>query len=222
MSAGRQTSTYIFRCPTSRVTGNLKSTRTVTAFIGSWSKLCAMRVAVCVARIVVIASLLATAVPKRSALNAQSSEGEAILTTLSKTSYPPLARQTRAAGDVELILTVKADGAIQSIDTVSGHPLLIRAAVDSAQHSTFECRKCGDSGTSLRLTYTFHLVGSDECCTVTKDDTDEAPGQQVPRVVQSQNHVTVIDKPTCFCDARGQIGKVRSLKCLYLWRCSFH
>jgi TonB family protein len=181
-----------------------------------------MRAAVCVARIVAIASLLAAAVPKRSALNAQSSEGEAILITLSKTSYPPLARQTRVAGDVELTLTVKADGAIQSVDIVSGHPLLTRAAVDSAQHSTFECRKCGEAGTSLRLTYTFHLVGPDKCCTDTKGDADEVqPEQQVPRVIQSQNHVTVVDKPTCICDAAAQIGKVRSLKCLYLWRCSF-
>jgi hypothetical protein len=176
-----------------------------------------------VARVMVIAGLLAGAAPKGSAQNAQSSEGEGILTTLASPSYPSLARQTRVAGDVELTLTVKADGVIQSIDIVSGHPLLRQAAFDSAQHSTFECRKCGEKGTSLHLTYTFHLVALDDCCNGTKGETDEVQtDQQVPRVVQSQNHVTVVDKPACFCDAAAQIGKVRSLKCLYLWRCSLH
>src|ERR1700723_821577 len=105
-----------------------------------------MNAVVRVARVVVIGSLLAGAATAVSARNAQSPQAEAILTTLSKISYPSLARQTRVTGNVELTISVKADGAIQSIDIVSGHPLLTRAALDSAQQSTFECRKCGEMG----------------------------------------------------------------------------
>jgi TonB family protein len=195
----------------------------VTALIRLWFKLCAMNAVVRAALIVVIASFLAGAATTGSPQSTQSPEGEATLTTLAKISYPSLARQTRVAGNVELAISIKADGAIESIDIVSGHPLLTQAVLDSAQRSTFQCRKCGEAGMSLRVVYTFQLVGPDKCCTNTKGDADEVPPhQQVPRLIQSQNHVTVIDKPTCFCDAAGQIGKVRSLKCLYLWRCSLH
>ena len=175
---------------------------------------------VCVVRIVVIGSLLGCAI-KCSAQNAQSTEGEVVLTTLSKPSYPPLARQTRIAGDVELMLDVKADGSVQSVDIVRGHPLLRQAALDNAQHSKFECRKCGEELTLLRLVYTFQLVGPEKCCIETKDHADDVElDQLVPRVIQSQNHVTVVDQPVCLCDPAGTIEKVRSLKCLYLWRCS--
>jgi TonB family protein len=182
-----------------------------------------MNVVLRVALLVITGGFVASAATTGSAQNIQGSEGEATLITLSKVSYPSLARQTRVAGNVELAISVKADGAVQSIDIVSGHPLLTRAALDSAQQSKFECRKCGEAGTSFHLVYTFQLAGPDKCCTNTKGDADEvAPEQQVPRLVQSQNHVTVIDRPPCFCDLAGQIGKVRSLKCLYLWRCSLH
>jgi TonB family protein len=197
-------------------------TECITGFgpISTWSKLIGMNRIGFMVRIAAIGSILPVSVANCSAQSAQTNGGEAVLMTLSKPSYPPLARQARITGDVELVLDIKADGTIQAVDIVSGHPLLKQAALDSAQHSQFECRKCGETPTSLRLVYTFHLVAPDKCCPETKAHSDdEASGQQVPRVIQSGNHVTVVDQPVCFCDPADTFVKARSFKCLYLWRC---
>jgi TonB family protein len=141
-----------------------------------------------------------------------------VLTELARPSYPPLARQAQISGDVDLMLRVRQDGSIESAVVTSGHPLLAQTALDSAQHSRFECRKCSETVPSLQLVYTFQLVGPNSCCTPTKDGPKESqPGEQIPRVSQSLNHVTVIDKTSCIYG--GPFRKVRSPKCLYLWRC---
>ena len=142
-----------------------------------------------------------------------------VLTVLSRPTYPPLARQARISGDVELVLRIRQDGSIESAGVVSGHPLLAQTAMDSAQHSRFERRKCSETVTSLRLVYTFQLVGT--CCAATEDGPKKSESSdQIPRVTQSLNHVTLVDQPVCFCDPGVVVNyKVRSAKCLYLWRC---
>jgi outer membrane biosynthesis protein TonB len=45
-----------------------------------------------------------------------------VLTKLANPLYPPLARQTGITGDVELMLEIRNDGSIQSVDVVKGHP----------------------------------------------------------------------------------------------------
>ena len=45
--------------------------------------------------------------------------------------YPPLARQARISGSVRLRAIISADGAVEQLSVLSGHPLLIRAAVDA-------------------------------------------------------------------------------------------
>jgi protein TonB len=43
--------------------------------------------------------------------------------------YPPLARQARVQGTVRLLGTVDRDGSIQHLQVLSGHPLLVEAAL---------------------------------------------------------------------------------------------
>ena len=47
--------------------------------------------------------------------------------------YPPLARQTRVQGTVVLHVTIGTDGTIKELQVVSGHPLLIQAAIDDVK-----------------------------------------------------------------------------------------
>jgi periplasmic protein TonB len=47
--------------------------------------------------------------------------------------YPPLARQARVSGTVELIGIIAKDGTIQQLQVVSGHPLLVKAALDAVR-----------------------------------------------------------------------------------------
>lgn len=47
--------------------------------------------------------------------------------------YPPLARQARVSGSVRLIAIIGRDGTVQQLQVVSGHPLLIGAAVEAVR-----------------------------------------------------------------------------------------
>jgi TonB family protein len=149
-------------------------------------------------------------------------QGEAVLSKLFAPTYPPLARQTRIVGDVDVLVEIREDGEVKSATAVKGHPILVQSAIDSARQSQFECDNCGTEGASLHLLYTFRLPGEDECCNATKKEPSSPVAQEmIPRVEQTLNHITVVDRPICFCDPGVMtLGKVRSPKCLYLWRCS--
>jgi protein TonB len=47
--------------------------------------------------------------------------------------YPSLARQARVSGTVQLIGVIAKDGTIQQLQVVSGHPLLVKAALDAVR-----------------------------------------------------------------------------------------
>jgi protein TonB len=47
--------------------------------------------------------------------------------------YPPLARQVRVSGTVELIGVIAKDGTVQQLQVTSGHPLLVKAALDAVR-----------------------------------------------------------------------------------------
>ena len=50
-----------------------------------------------------------------------------------KPTYPPLARQARVAGTVRLHAIIAKNGTIQELQVISGHPLLIQAALDAVR-----------------------------------------------------------------------------------------
>jgi periplasmic protein TonB len=47
--------------------------------------------------------------------------------------YPPLARQTRISGTVRLHAIIAKDGTIKQLEVISGHPLLVQAALDAVR-----------------------------------------------------------------------------------------
>jgi protein TonB len=51
--------------------------------------------------------------------------------------YPSLARRGRIQGAVQLKAIVGADGKIKSLTAISGHPLLVDAALDAVRHWTY-------------------------------------------------------------------------------------
>ena len=48
-------------------------------------------------------------------------------------SYPPLARQTRISGTVRLHAIISKAGTVQQLEVISGHPLLVQAALDAVR-----------------------------------------------------------------------------------------
>ena len=47
--------------------------------------------------------------------------------------YPPLARQARIQGQVVLRAVIRRDGVIENLQVLSGHPMLVQAAIDAVK-----------------------------------------------------------------------------------------
>jgi len=156
-----------------------------------------------------------------SAQTPTGTKGGVVIAKLSAPIYPMIARTAHIFGEVHLTLGIQRDGSIESATVTSGPPLLRQAALNSARGSQYDCRGCSAAVTEYSLVYKFQL-GPDPGCEVTKK-TLQASGkeQSYPQVIQSENHVTVIDRPVELCDPAAEIGKVRSVKCLFLWKCGY-
>jgi TonB family protein len=148
------------------------------------------------------------------------SQAGVVVVNLIAPTYPPVARTARIVGDVDLNLSIRRDGSIESAVEVSGHPLLTVAALDSAQHAQFECRKCTEETNSYRLVYTFKIEG--DCACEPKDAAPKPSGpyQTYTQITDAPNRVTVTAEILCICDPASDFKKKRSLRCFYLWRCS--
>jgi len=159
----------------------------------------------------------------QSETNSNTPQEGVLVTKLSPPVYPQLALQARITGGVELMLDIRPNGSIASAVVVSGHPLLKQAALESAQQTLFECRNCTEGLRSYRLLYTFQLGPTEYCAETSNSSKRDQQEPPYPRVSQSQNHVTLVDQPVGTCDPAFTITrkKVRSAKCLYLWRCGF-
>jgi periplasmic protein TonB len=57
----------------------------------------------------------------------------AMIQTQTRPVYPPLARQARIQGTVRLEAVINKEGQIEELKVVSGHPLLIQAALDAVK-----------------------------------------------------------------------------------------
>jgi TonB family protein len=135
-----------------------------------------------------------------------------VMTKLSPVIFPPLARMVNIDGEVKVALAIRKDGSVESAVLFSGHPMLASAALDSARQSQFECKGCTEALTSYLLTYTFRI----------KRDGNRCGGLGATPVVSlSAGHVTIERAEMCICDPGATITrKVRSAKCLYLWKCA--
>jgi hypothetical protein len=120
---------------------------------------------------------------------------------------------------VDLMLVVRQDGSIESAVVVSGPPMLQPAALDSARHTLFECRKCSDAENSYRLVYTFQVEDVDSCMPTDDKSKHDDEGQAYPRISDAEHRVTTTAYLICNIDPASDFRKSRSLKCLYLWRC---
>lgn len=150
---------------------------------------------------------------------AQGTQTGVVLTKLVQPIYPPVARAAHITGDIDLLIMVRADGVVDSVVVTSGHPLLEQSAVTSAQQSEFECRACREPLTKYRLVYSFEIEGKCECEPKETRSKQNEQDQTYPRITVAGHRVTVVAHIVCICDPASTI-KVRSLKCLYLWKCS--
>jgi len=172
-------------------------------------------------RLVVALFVLSAAIHESPAQNASSAEvqGGVVITKLFQPIYPPLAKQTRVTGDVEITLEISRDGSVESATVVSGHPLLQQAALDSSRRSQFECKNCAEGVHTFQVLYSFQLGPTRYCAEGPQTTKSDEKQETYPRVTESQNHISIIDQPVGTCDLGIDRRKVRSAKCLYLWKC---
>lgn len=147
-------------------------------------------------------------------------ETGAVLVKLHQPLFPPLANQAGISGDVELNITVQESGTVGSVAVISGHPLLTPAAMESIAKSQFECSGCTQPAT-YSMTYSF-VAGDllrDGCTEGTADS--QSLRRSHEQVSFADHHVTIVGPFVALCPSGpyGPIPKVRSAKCLYLWRC---
>lgn len=155
----------------------------------------------------------------QTAANTGTPVDHVVLTKLSPPIYPPLARQARINGEVDLELGIRPDGSVGSVSVISGHPILKPIAVESAQGSQFECSACTIALTSYLVRYKFELIPLDhtkDCAALTDQERNGSPP---PKVDLANHEIVVFGKAMETCDPAVELRKVRSAKCVYLWRC---
>ena len=65
-------------------------------------------------------------------------KGQARLVSAPQPVYPPLAKNAHIQGVVKLQAVIDTDGSIAHLSLISGHPLLVKAAMDAVQHWRYE------------------------------------------------------------------------------------
>jgi protein TonB len=58
---------------------------------------------------------------------------QAMLVSQPRPLYPPLAKQARIQGVVRLEAVISKSGTIEELKVISGHPLLVQAALDAVR-----------------------------------------------------------------------------------------
>ena len=67
--------------------------------------------------------------------------------------YPPLAALARVSGDVVIRAEIDASGRVIKAELISGHPLLAKAALDSARRWRFESAPTPDRTTEVEFKF---------------------------------------------------------------------
>ena len=133
--------------------------------------------------------------------------------SLSQPAYPTIAAAARIAGEVEVVIQVRSDGSIESAKVISGNPLLSEAALKAAKSSRFECRRCTHATTPYSIVFEFQF----------DDALKEVAPSERPAGTSSQSRVSIVAK-TPVVDGivyANVTRRTRSVKCLWLWTCSF-
>jgi TonB family protein len=106
--------------------------------------------------LIVLAILTGAATVAR---NAQSTgESPAVIAAVAPATYPAVARQANAHGEVVIEVQVDAAGNVPSAKLISGHPLLRKVSEEAAKQWKFSPSQGGTKERVVRLTFGFQTV----------------------------------------------------------------
>ena len=127
--------------------------------------------------------------------------------------YSGPARMAYRDAHVTIEVETRSDGKVE-IQRSQGPVGLLEAALDSLKTSKIVCENCNGKMGIFSIVYDFRVIirpGSDPC--------SEADPNAIAATVAG-NHVSVTGKPPCIIADWIPLRKVRSIRCLYLWRCA--
>jgi len=155
------------------------------------------------------------------AISKPAQDSTVVLKSLPDPAYSPLARIANVSGDVRVLVSVGRDGTVASATALSGPPMLREAALESAEHSIFDCYAC-NGDTPYLLVYKFEQVAGNDCCTASAVVPKvEQMGTSHDEQGRPETQVAIVAEHSCICDPATTVTKrVRALKCLYLWKCA--
>lgn len=129
-------------------------------------------------------------------------------------AYPRSAQIVHIMGPVTVEFTLEPNNAV-AIKKSTGHPLLVPAADETIKTSKLHCVNCADGVATFAVVFNFTFAEHD--C----DEAEENPPSSAR--LESSTRVSLIAEPVCTSDPRvvttRRYRKVRSIQCLYLWRC---
>ena len=125
--------------------------------------------------------------------------------------YPPYAMAARVSGEVDLKIILQSDGTPGTVQVESGPQNLRQAAVESATRSRFELAPGNHAGESYQLVYRFVLDKARGC--------GQERDKSYPHIHYEANTITISEQPMTTCDPDAEPTRVRSIKCLFLWKC---
>jgi hypothetical protein len=123
--------------------------------------------------------------------------------------YPRVAQIAHIEGKVTLKLALQA-GEVVGIQEQAGHPMLVPAAIQSLKMSRLGCMDCSNEAQTFTVVFDFQ-VASHDC------NDPEVPTRAT---LDSPTHVTITSQAVCTYDPIATYRKIRSIHCLYLWRCA--
>jgi len=71
--------------------------------------------------------------------------------------YPDIARSARIQGDVVIDAVIDTSGNVVQMKVVSGHPLLISAALEAVRHWRYQPTFLDEEPVSIELNVTIHF-----------------------------------------------------------------
>jgi hypothetical protein len=128
-------------------------------------------------------------------------------------AYPHMARVAHLHGQIILRFTLQPDGSV-AVQESTGHPILRQAAEESLKTSKLRCDDCRNLTPIFTVNFDFQIADHD--CR----EPEIKPIQQVS--LKDAGHVLAIVQPFCTSDPLVHYKRVRSPRCLYLWRCARH
>lgn len=107
--------------------------------------------------------------------------------------YPPLAKQIHICGTVELHAIIDKEGFIQSLEYVSGHPLLMKAAIDAVKQWQYKPTllegKPVEVDTKISVAFTMDKCAASQPSSAPDSQSQPAGNSQTPAQSQSEHPI---------------------------------